>query len=476
MPEQPLAKVSFTIRRRPARRINSIFVTAMFSAILLAHPGHLRAQQALSLEEAVRLALAQNPEVQASASAVKGTAERVVQARAGYLPDVNYTESLQWGNNPVYVFGALLQQHRFSSGNFDVGTLNRPDALTNFASQLTVSQSLFDGNKTRNRLRAAHLAGNMASEQSRESQMDVILEVAQNYYAAVVAQENQLVAEEAWRTAQADLDRSQALRDAGMTTDADVLALRVHLAEMEDQRIRARNSLRLALARLNDVVAVPLETEYLLSTPLRPAPVSASPSGARLEEYENQALRQRPEAKQAEMAVSLAEIESKLARAVLLPEVTAHGVFEANRQTFATRGGSDWMTGATLHLNLFHGFADRSRIAEASFATTQREQERQKTQSALRLQVRQSFWDLQSAGSRMEAAQAAIDQAEEDHRIVANRYEAGISTVTELLRSQTALSAAQFRLLAAIFDQRIAAVRLERAAGSLNPSSDVLKP
>ncbi len=420
----------------------------------------------------MRLAMAQNPAVQASAAAENGAAERVAQARAGYFPDVDYSESLQWGNNPVYVFGALLGQHRFSSGNFAIGSLNRPDALTNFASQLTVNQTLFDGNKTRNRLQSAYLARGMASEQNRQSRMDVLLEAVEAYYAAAVAQENQRVAEESYRTAQADLDRAQSLRDAGMTTDADVLALRVHLGEVEDQRIRAQNNAQVARARLNDVLAVPLGNEYALSTPLRPAPVSAT----KLDEYEKQALQQRPEAKQSEMAVTLAETDTRLARAALLPELTVHGLFETNRQTFASRGGSDWTAGATLRLNLFHGFADRSRIAESLFLKTQREQERQRTQSALRLQVRQSFLDLQSAASRLDTAQSAIAEAEEDHRIVANRYEAGLSTVTDLLRSETAVSAAKFRYLAATFDQRIAAARLERAAGTLNPSSDVLKP
>ena len=176
------------------------------------------------------------------------------------------------------------------------------------------------------------------------------------------------------------------------------------------------------------------------------------------------------------MAVKLAEVDSKLAHAAMLPEVTVHGAFEVNRRTFATQGGGDWMAGASLRLNLFHGFADRSHIAETFFAKTQREQEWLKTQSALRLQVRQSYLDLQAGGSRIEAARSAVALAGENHRIMANRYEAQLTTVTELLRSQAALSAVKLRYLAAVFDQRIAAVRLERAAGSLNSSSDVLKP
>lgn len=257
-----------------------------------------------------------------------------------------------------------------------------------------------------------------------------------------------------------------------MTTEADELALRVHLAEVDDQRIRARNDTQLSLARLNDVLATPLDTTYHLVTPLTPVSVQ----NLKVEEYEALALRQRPEAQQAQIGVKLAEIDNKLAHSALLPEVTAHGAFDVNRRTFGNQGGSDWMAGASLQLNLFRGFSDRSHIAETSFARTQKEQEWRKMQSELKLQVRQSFLELQSAGSRIDAARSAATAAEENHRIVTNRYEAQLTTVTELLRSQAALSAAKLRLLAAVFDQRLAAAHLERATGSLDSNSGALKP
>jgi outer membrane protein TolC len=176
------------------------------------------------------------------------------------------------------------------------------------------------------------------------------------------------------------------------------------------------------------------------------------------------------------MALTLAQTDWNLARSAFLPEVSVHGVFEANRHSFAAGGGTNWMTGATLRWNLFNGFSDRARIAEASFLRTQREEEQRKITSGLRLQVRQSYLDLQAANSRMDVAQASIAEAEENHRIIANRYEAGLSNATDLLRSQTAWSEAKTRYLAAVFDQRVATLRLERAAGMLTVSSEAVTP
>jgi outer membrane protein TolC len=71
-------------------------------------------------------------------------------------------------------------------------------------------------------------------------------------------------------------------------------------------------------------------------------------------------------------------------------------------------------------------------------------------------------------------AKAAVAEAEESLRITQNRYESGMSNVTDLLRNETALLESRTRYLAAVHDQRIAATMLELAAGRLSADSEVL--
>ena len=87
-----------------------------------------------------------------------------------------------------------------------------------------------------------------------------------------------------------------------------------------------------------------------------------------------------------------------------------------------------------------------------------------------------AFLSLEAANRRMDVGEAAMAQAEESHRITANRYDAGLANVTELLHSQTSWSEAKTRYLAAVFDQRVATIMVEHAAGTLNPSSEALRP
>jgi outer membrane protein TolC len=93
----------------------------------------------------------------------------------------------------------------------------------------------------------------------------------------------------------------------------------------------------------------------------------------------------------------------------------------------------------------------------------------------VRLETRQAEADLQAARERVTVTEDAVAQADESLRIIRNRYSNGLATVTDLLRSETALVEAKTRRLAALYDLRIAAVQLDAASGSLNGDSDVLK-
>ncbi len=125
------------------------------------------------------------------------------------LPKVNYSESFARSDNPVFVFSSLLTQHQFGAENFAIGPLNRPDFLNNFQSQVTVDQVLYDAGQTRNAVKSAELARKMTSEEQRRVQMEVISGTARAYYGAVLAAENLKAAEQAVRSAEADLKRAE---------------------------------------------------------------------------------------------------------------------------------------------------------------------------------------------------------------------------------------------------------------------------
>lgn len=429
-----------------------------------------RAQEPISLRDAVRLALEKNQSVAASAAGEKAAASRVAEARGGNLPKVNYSESWARGDNPVFVFSSLLAQHQFAEQNFQLGPLNRPDFLDNFQSQVTADQSIYDAGQTRRAVHSAELAKDFAKEDGRRTRMEVIAGVIRCYYDALLSAEQLDATNQAIRSAEADLERARTVRAAGMSTDADVLSIRVHLASVREQQIRRAADLDVARAALNDALGLGLDTLHTLSTTLTPLKL---PEGL-LADYERNALSERPEARQVKLATSLAENQAAMARSSLLPRVDVHAAFEADRQRFYDRGGANWLVSIGLRWNLFNGLADKARIEESRFALSRNQAEQKRAGSAIRLQVRRAFADFGAADSRIEVASASVAEAEESLRITQNRYEAGMSDVTDLLRTETAVLEARTRRLAAIHDQRVAAATLELAAGTLSADSEVL--
>ena len=428
------------------------------------------AEDAMSLNDAVHLALQKNKSVEAAASARKAAESRIAEARSGSLPKVNYSESWVRSDNPVFVFSSLLTQHQFGAQNFQVGSLNRPDFLDNFQSQLSADQTLYDAGQTKHTVRSAELTKDMTSEEGRRTEMEVIASVIRSYYDALLGVEQLNVTNQAMRSAEADLNRAQAVRSAGMSTDADVLSIRVHLASVHEQQIRRTADLDVARAALNDALGLPLDTAHILSTALKPLTLPEN----LLAEYERNALSDRPEARQIKLATSLSEIQAATARSSLLPQVGVHAAFEADRQRFYDRGGANWLVSIGLHWNLFNGFSDKARIEERRFALSRSKAEEERTASAIRLQVRRAYADLRAAAQRIEVAKASVAEAEESLRITQNRYEAGMNNVTDLLRTETAVLEARTRSLSAIHDQRTAAAMLELAAGTLTADSEVL--
>jgi outer membrane protein len=427
-------------------------------------------QQPLSLHDAVALALRENRAAVAAEAGVRAADERLNQAKSGMLPRVNISESAMRGNNPVYVFSSLLTQHQFGAGNFNLGPLNRPDALTNFQTQLTVDQPIYDARQTRNATSTAQLSGRMAAEDQRRTRMETIARVAQTYYGAILAVENLKAAGQAVRSAEADLRRAEDVRAAGMSTDVDVLSIKVHLASVNEQRITRQAQLDVARAALNDAMGLPLEAEHVLAGILSPT----GPAEMVLGSLEKEAAEGRAETRQSRLATSLAEVQNRAAHDSWLPQIGVRAAFETDAQRFVTRGGANWMAGVTVRWNVFNGFADRAKMAETSSLLEKARADEQRAGSAVKLQVRQAYAGLQAASQRIQVAATAVAAAEESLRITQNRYEAGLATVTDLLRTETALLDTKTRYLASLHDERLAATMVEFAAGRLTADSGVL--
>ena len=436
--------------RRPA--------TYLIMAVLgMAAPA--AAQIPLTLTEAIARARAQNPDAGSTAAAEREAALRITQARAGYLPRVDVVESWQRGNQPVFVFSSLLAQRQFTAADFALGALNHPDALDNFRSAVMVEQSLFDG-ATRANVAAAGISHDMATASRVMVDHDLADSVTSAYGRVLLAAAASQSASAAAETARADRELAGNRRDAGLVTDADVLQLDVYLSRAREQQIRAASDERIARAQLNQLMGEPLGEAFALDR----SPMAAAIDASDIAALEAEALKNRPDVKLAVLQEQLAGATQTAARAAFLPQVAAQGGWEWNGGAWNTRASS-WVVGAVARINVFHGFADKARLAEAREQATRRALEREKAETAARLDVHVALARLDAARASEAVGRAAVEQARESRRIIRDRYEAGLTDVASLLRAAEAVVQAETQQTAAQVAVLTETAALERTLG-----------
>jgi len=436
--------------RRPA-------IYVLLAAFGLAAPAV--GQTPLTLTEAIARARAQNPDASSTAAAEREAAQRVTQARAGYWPKVDVAESWQRGNQPVFVFSSLLAQRQFTAADFALDALNHPDAVDNFRTGVMVEQSVFDG-ATKANVTAAGLGHDIATASRTMVDHDLAASVTAAYGRVLVAAASSQSAAAGAETARADRELAGNRRDAGLVTDADVLQLDVYVSRTREQRIRAASDERIARAQLNQLIGEPLDEVFVLDRFPRAVAIDATD----LAPLEAEALTNRPDVKLAALQQQLAAATETAARGAFLPQVAAQGGWEFNGGAWNAQTSS-WVVGAVARVNVFHGFADKARLAEAREQMTRRASERQKAETSARLDVHVAVARLDAARASEAVGRAAVEQARESRRIIRDRYEAGLTDVASLLRATEAVMQAETQQIAAQVAVLTDTAALERALG-----------
>ena len=444
-------------------------VAALLMALLALASARAGAQEPLTLEQAVSAALAGNVSMRAAMAGEREAAALADEARSGYLPRIEYTESWQRGNDRVYVFGSLLSQQRFTAANFALDALNRPDALTNYQGTFTVRQPIFDSARIAG-IRSAAIGQRIAEQSTAEARAELALDVTRAYGSALQAAAERRAADSAVEAASGDLTRAGQRRDAGLVTEADVLSIDVFLAEMRERQIRAESGETIARARLNRLMGVPLDRAFALADPpvFAPsstapvAPADAGPPTAANDEAV--ALEHRAAVRRADLHLALAGTARTAARAAFLPQVSFEGSYALNGHSFGDRASS-WMVAGQVRLNLFAGGGDAARLKAAAAAEERAMAERDGVADAVRLEVRTARAAYDAAVAREAVGRAAVLQARESQRIIRDRYEAGLAGVTDVLRAATALLDAETLRTASVVDVMVGRAALDKAIG-----------
>jgi outer membrane protein len=446
--------------------------------VVLLIPGMLFAQQtqqpsSITLQKAVNIALEKNPEHKAALADTRAASAEVKEARSFLLPHVTFSETATRGNDPVYVFGSKLRQQRFTTADFALNVLNTPAPFGNFATRFGGTWNLFDSFGSWRVLNRAERVKDAVGHQMERTDQEIIVRVVDSYYGALLAKKQLEVAEQSMKTAQAILDRSKDRFESGVVVESDLLSARVRLATRKQELIHAQNNLALALAQLSTSMGISTKNAFDPAEALAERNLLATT----LEEAEKKAVEMRPDLKRVRSEEAAQQQSVSIAKSAFGPRVNAFAGWEADNPTFlAGGGGNNWLAGIEVQFDLFQGGAKRARLSRERALQEKAAALKEMATDDVRLEVQRAYYDVDAAHQQVEVARAAIAESQESLRINQNRYDSGLSTITDLLASEEAARRSQTDYWEAVYRYHTSYANLELASGTLNPQSPVVMP
>ncbi len=482
--------------RSRSRRLGTFLILGLLVA------GTAVAQQApreITFDEALRIGLEQNTTLRQATTAAEARSLDVSLNRSAFLP------SLSASVRPVQNYGLTFDQ---TTGQLEQETTEQLNA------SVSANLNLFNGFRDQASLRQARVQREASEFSLGRARQDVLFNVANQFLQVLLNQELVAIQEQNLEADRVQRDRIEQLVEGGVRARADALQQEALVAQRELQVLQAEAELELAKTRLVQVLQLDPFGNYTFVAPSLES-FSLQPEGYDLEMLLTSALDRREDLRAQELQIEAAEEDVRVARSGYYPTVNLFGSYGSGYSSLATRSigesfeipvtteggeailvGGEPLTfdsplarentpfsdqfftdnrggsiGLNVNIPIFDRFVTRSQVQQARLRAENQRIALDNLRQDVALQVRQGWLDYQNAAKRLDvtarqvaAAQAALDAEQE-------RYDLGVSTLTELTQARAAFVEAQSSRAQAVAQFVFQSKLLDYAVGTLDPSA-----
>jgi outer membrane protein len=418
------------------------FLAGLLSCALVA-----RAADTWTLERALDYALAHNPDARIAQQRIAAAQAGLEQANSAFWPRLQVQSSYTRTDNPMMVFGDILNQRSYSSLlNFN----DVPD-VDNLNARGIVTVPLYAGGRNVAGRQAAKANTEAAKQESGAVRNALGFEVSRAFHTVLKTRQFIQAAAAAVNSFETNLVVARKRLDGGTLLKSDVLDIEVRLAQAREDLVRARNANTLAERALRNLLGIE-EGEFTVADN---APIVSPPNSGD--------FAQRPEVAAARERESAAQAQVRGSKSGYQPRFSAFGSLDYDYGWVTGGDGKSYTAGVLAQWDLWDGFSTRAKVREAKANLESAREEQRKLRLALDLEVEQARLNLNAAVERLAVSSKAVEQAAESASLTRNRFEQGLALSTQLIDSETALVAARVRRAEAESDQRIAVAALRKA-------------
>jgi outer membrane protein len=451
-------------RRNRLRAVGSAIAVAVFGFV---SPNWTQVTypRVLDLNTAVERALASDPQIRSIKSAVRAANAKIAEARSGRLPSVQLSQSFTRSNNPVFVFGSLLEQGRFTATNFDLGSLNHPNGIDNFRSVVAVRAPVFDQWKTRSQTSRAEIERRRLELQADAISQKLRFDLIRDFYGAVLARQLLKATDAAVRAAKENCRNTKNLVEVGMVSESDSLLAEVALATILQQQLEAGGKIITTSAALNIAIGNDPDVENQLTGDLleRFFPVEEQPELIRI------AMERRPDYQQVQLAIEDGLQQTRSVRNEKLPRIDAFGSFGYS-SPYLTNGSSDYTVGVNLTYTLFDP-GRKARIEQSTAAEESARSAKDRLTNQITLEVITALQNFKTSRSKIQVSIKSVTQAGEALRILQDRYRSTLSTFEAVLAAEARVLQAKHDLMQARYECYISYASILLVTGRLTDTS-----
>jgi outer membrane protein TolC len=293
-----------------------------------------------------------------------------------------------------------------------------------------------------------------------QAKTDLKLQVAEDYVTVLRAQRELGLMETTVKSLEAHLRDVQLLFKYEQVPVNDLLAAQVSLSDARQSAIRAHNQLDASRAAYNRRLGRPL------SAPVRIAELEAEPVPEDLETLTARALEKRPALRRLQAEALALEHQAQSVVAENRPQIELRGEYAFEENRFRSPEGIT-AAGVGVSWNVLDFGRNRHEAAAISDRAESARRLLAELESAVALEVRRAWLHVQETRRRLEVTAEAIQQAEENLRVVRERYNSGMGISTEVLDAEKLRNQAFRNHETATYDAVLAVLRLRHAAGEL---------
>jgi len=334
--------------------------------------------------------------------------------------------------------------------------------------RLTLNQYIFDFGATYSNIKAAKKAREAAEYSFEGSRQKIILQVYQQYFQLLKDMRLIEVYQEAVKSSEKQLERTQSMYEIGSVAQADVYRAQTTLGQDRIQLIQQQNAVRNSRAALNVTLGrradAPLEIVDIQDVKV--------PVDYNLDEVVKIALENNPDIRTFESQRQAAAYGVKAAKGRFLPRISGFASYSRdNPRINEVYSGFDknynWAAGININWNLINGWADKANVDRQALNYRIAEENLTEQERILREQAQNAILSLKAFKQILDINELNLQSAEMDLRMAQERYRVGSGTLLDVIVAQTSLTSAQATLVQAKYNMKIAEAQLHSIMGQL---------